>query len=93
MKKSKFFSSPRAKNGIYTMVDGKTLTVSMWEKKPNSTVKLNKKDAMELCDFILSEIDDTRAKENDEKIEKWSSYIEGFKNRPNPETLKNEDNG
>ena len=95
MKKNKFFTSPRAKNGIYTTVDGKTLTISMWEKKPDSTVKLNKKDALELCNFILSGVDDSESKENkadDQKIQKWSNLIADFKNRPNPETLKDEDN-
>ena len=76
MENSKLFTSLNNKKGILLEIEEGNLNVSVWKKETPVSATLDKDSAMEICEFITSNLTTpVDAKENERKIHYWSKCI------------------
>ena len=77
MENSKLFTSLNNKKGVLLQVKEGNLDVSIWKKETQISTTLDKDSAMELCEFIISNLrDPIDEKENLRKVHFWARAVE-----------------
>lgn len=80
MENSKLFTSLNNKKGVLLQVKEGNLGVSIWKKETQISTTLDKDSAMELCEFIISNLrSPIDEEENLRKINFWARAVENSK--------------
>ena len=93
MENSKLFTSINNKKGVLLQVEEGNLSVSVWKKETPILTTLDRDSAMEICEFIASNLKpEVDEEENQRKINFWSKTIDDARNWQAEDVKSDEEN-
>jgi len=83
MKNQKIITSSNGKKGILFEIKKTGVSVSVWKKETPVSALLDKESAMEICEYLSSNIKldkEVNEKEREEEVSFWAKRIDDMKN-------------